>query len=391
MTAKISVILVVNAGSSSIKFSLFAHNSGTDLDLLYRGAVSGIGSNPIFKVENADTEEQQNLPKQADHLAAFELLLDWLQRSDLELVAVGHRMVHGGNKFTQPQLVTPELLSELEQLIPLAPLHQPHNLAPIQILMRLRAELPQVVCFDTAFHTTQPTVATNFAIPRHYTAQGIKRYGFHGLSYEYIAQMLPKLLGSMPERSIVCHLGNGASLAALKQGVSIATTMGFTALDGVPMGSRPGALDAGVLLHWFKQGLDADSIEKILYHECGLLGLSGISNDMQVLLKSEAETAKFAIEVFNYQISIAIGGLTAALGGLDCLVFTAGIGEHAQSIRNDICNRSSWLGIELEPTQTHQNTARCISSPQSKVAVWVIPTNEEKMIAQHTSVKICNL
>jgi acetate kinase len=381
----IATILVVNAGSSSIKFSLFAHNSG--LDLLYRGAVSGIGNNPVFKL---DGEEQQNLPPQADHVAAFEVLLDWLQGKDLELIAVGHRMVHGGNKFTQSQLVTPELLLELEQLIPLAPLHQPHNLAPIRILAQLRAKLPQIVCFDTAFHTTQPNVATSFAIPQHYAAQGIKRYGFHGLSYEYIAQMLPQLLGSMPKRCIVCHLGNGASLAALKQGVSIATTMGFTALDGVPMGSRPGDLDAGVVLHWFKQGLDADKVEQILYHECGLLGLSGISNDMQVLLKSEAAAAKFAIEVFNYQISTKIGSLTAALGGLDCLVFTAGIGEHAHSIRFDICKLSSWLGIELQPEQNINNTARCISTPQSKISVWVIPTFEEKMIAQHT-LKICSL
>ncbi len=381
----IDAILVVNAGSSSIKFSLFSCQH--QLELVYHGGITGIGTYPLFKAEDVRT---QNLTKQdllagADHEAAFSVMLDWLEQQDdgLNLIAIGHRMVHGGTKFIQPEKVTEQLITDLEALIPLAPLHQPHNIAPIKILRKLKQGLDQVVCFDTAFHATQLEISRLFAIPRKYTEQGIKRYGFHGLSYEYIAKVLPEFTGAMPERVIVCHLGNGSSMTALKNGQSLVTSMGFTALDGIPMGTRPGAIDPGVILYLIEQGFNAKQLEHLLYHESGLLGISGISNDMQVLLDSHAPEAKQAVDLFCYRIVREIGALVAALGGLDALVFTAGIGEHAPQIRQQICVQSAWLGMELDAMANNQN-ANKISTDTSQVSVWVIPTNEEKMIAQHT-------
>lgn len=380
-----NAILVVNAGSSSIKFSLFSCQN--HLDLVYRGGITGIGTQPAFKAEDAQGQHltKQHLAAGADHEAAFAVMLQWLEQQDdgLHLVAIGHRMVHGGTQFTQPQKVSNELLTELEALIPLAPLHQPHNIAPIKILQKLKSHLDQVVCFDTAFHTTQPDIARTYAIPQKYTQQGVKRYGFHGLSYEYIVKVLPQFTGDMPERVIVCHLGNGASIAALKNGQCAATTMGFTALDGIPMGTRPGSIDPGVILYLVEQGMDAKALEHLLYHECGLLGVSGISNDMQALLDNPAAEAQQAVALFNYRVAREIGSLCAAIGGLDALVFTAGMGEHAPQVREQICQQSAWLGIELDTTANSQN-ANKISSATSSVSVWVIPTNEEKMIAQHT-------
>ncbi|MCV6639372.1 acetate/propionate family kinase [Candidatus Albibeggiatoa sp. nov. NOAA] len=382
-----NAILVVNAGSSSIKFSLFSCQPQHHLDLVYHGGISGIGTHPAFKAEDAQGQNltKQNLTEGADHEAAFSVMLDWLEQQDdgLNLVAIGHRMVHGGTKFTQPAKVTDALMTELEALIPLAPLHQPHNIAPIKILQKLKQGLDQVVCFDTAFHTTQPDIARTFAIPRKYTEQGVKRYGFHGLSYEYIAKALPQFAGDMPERVIVCHLGNGASMAALKNGQCAATTMGFTALDGIPMGTRPGNIDPGVILYLVEQGLDAKQLEHLLYKESGLLGVSGISNDMQELLDNPAPEAQQAVDLFNYRVAREIGSLCATIGGLDALVFTAGIGEHSPQVREQICQQSAWLGVELDTAANNQDSNK-ISTDASQVSVWVIPTNEEKMIAQHT-------
>lgn len=382
---KNNAILVVNAGSSSIKCSLFARQAAA-LTMLYHVDITGIGTHPQFIAKDANGNRliQQELGT-ADHESAFAVLMDWLAQhdSDLKLVAVGHRVVHGGVLFTAPVRITEEIFKQLEQLIPLAPLHQPHNLAPIKILSQLQPELLQVACFDTAFHTTQPAVAQTFAIPQALTNTGIKRYGFHGLSYEYIAHRLPDYLGEMPARVIVAHLGNGVSMAALKHGRSIATTMGFSTLDGLPMGTRCGAIDPGVILHLLKEGIALTSLHDLLYHRSGLLGVSGLSNDMQELLNSDSPPAAFAINLFIYRLGRELGSLTAALGGLDALIFTAGIGEHAAPIRARVCQGATWLGIQLDPLANQRHGPK-ISTPESQVSVWVVPTNEEQMIAQHT-------
>jgi len=382
-------ILVVNAGSSSIKCSLFAVSS-TDsqhLELIYHLQMTGIGTHTVFQAKDA---QHQLLIKQelgsADHEAAFGELLQWLQGYDtgLHLIAAGHRVVHGGVEFTAPVIVNESILQQLTQLIPLAPLHQPHNLTPISALNRLIGGLPQVACFDTAFHASKPAVASIFALPRGLLAEkGIKRYGFHGLSYEYIAQQLPVVIGELPQRVIVAHLGNGSSMAALKAGRSIATTMGFTALDGLPMGTRCGAIDPGVLLHLLNEGMELANLNHLLYHQAGLLGVSGISNDMAELLQSDSPHAQEAIDLLVYHIRQNIGALAAALEGVDAIVFTGGIGEHAASIRAEVCHQMTWLGIMLDES-ANQDHGPKISHANSAVSVWVIPTDEEKMIAQHT-------
>jgi len=386
-----AAILVINAGSSSVKFSLFNPAETGEMTLIDHGQITGIGTEPRFVVKNAQGQplNRQDLPKTAQHKDAFWVMLEWLEQAGLQLAAVGHRIVHGGGTFTAPVRVTPTVVEQLEQLIPLAPLHQPHNIAPIKILNQLKPELPQVACFDNAFHNTQPAVARHFAIPRSLTANGIKRYGFHGLSYEYIAQVLPHFTGEMPKRVIVAHLGNGVSLCALSEGQSIATTMGFTPLDGVPMGTRPGTIDAGVLLHLLNHGMDVAALTRLLYYESGLLGISGISNDMQTLLASEAKEAKEAIDLFVYRIGREIGSLAAALEGLDALVFTAGIGQYATLIRTQICQHARWLGICLDETANQRHGPK-ISTADSHITVWVIPTDEEKMIAQHTHTLLAN-
>ncbi len=384
-------ILVVNAGSSSIKCALFSCENN-DLKRIYQASISGIGTHTEFKVsalqragKSANSLLHQQDLGDASHDRAFRALLAWIEQRDdgYCLRGVGHRVVHGGTRFVEPVRVDAEILRALESLIPLAPLHQPHNLKPIHTLHAHQPDLPQVACFDTAFHATQPTVAQQFAIPRQHTAAGVRRYGFHGQSYAYIAQRLPELAGTMPEKTIVAHLGNGASLAALKNGKSLATTMGFTALDGLMMGTRSGAIDPGVLLHWLAQGMSLTDLEKLLYHQSGLLGVSGISNDMQDLLNNPDPHAQEAVELFIYRISREIGSLTAALGGLDALVFTAGIGEHAALIRARICEQAAWLGAELD-SQANARHAQRIDSPNSRLSLWVIPTDEEKMIAQQT-------
>lgn len=385
-------LLILNAGSSSLKFSVF-HNCEPP-ELLLRGQLSGLPLRPRFVAhdETGTLLDDCAWPSgdTLSHQEAIEFLFDWGQRfqsGQLQLIAAGHRVVHGGTKFLQPALVDDDTLHDLESLVPLAPLHQPHNIAAIRAVARHAPTLPQVACFDTSFHQTQPPVAQQFALPRKFTADGIKRYGFHGLSYEYIASRLKHVdPRAAAGRAVVAHLGNGASLCALKGGISIATTMGFTPLDGLPMGTRCGAIDPGVLLYLMnRHGLDVRALERLLTDESGLLGVSGISSDMRTLLENETADARAAeaIELFVYRISRELGSMAAALAGLDAVVFTGGIGEHAASIRARVCHAASWLGIDLDSANNEQGGPQ-ISQPSSRVAVWVIPTNEELMIAQHT-------
>jgi acetate kinase len=383
-------ILVLNAGSSSLKFSVFLN--GERLVPLFRGQLEGLLTEPRFVAHDAGG----NVVGQRDwaagtrlgHQGAIEFLFAWGREGALgehHIVAAGHRVVHGGVRFTRPVRIDAVVLGELESLIPLAPLHQPHNLAAIGAVAQHAPQLPQVACFDTSFHRTQPAVAQAFAIPRHYAEQGVRRYGFHGLSYEYIASVLPGIdARAAAGRTVVAHLGNGASMCALKAGQSVATTMGFTAVDGLVMGTRCGALDPGVLLFLMDQhGMDARALEELLYQQSGLLGVSGISSDMRTLLASTDSRAAEAIELFVYRIGREVGSLAAALGGLDALVFTGGIGENAVSLRARVCRDAAWLGLELDEG-ANERGGPCLSRPDSRVAAWVIPTNEELMIAQHT-------
>jgi acetate kinase len=305
--------------------------------------------------------------------------------ADGELLAVGHRVVHGGQYCSAPVLIDAKVLKDLEAVIPLAPLHQPHNLAAIRAFQEIMPNLPQVACFDTAFHRTQPDVAQRFALPRHFFDEGVRHYGFHGLSYEYITSVLPTVEPSLADaRIIVAHLGNGASLCAIHKGRSIATTMGFTPLDGLVMGTRCGSLDPGVLLYLMNQhNMYAQALEELLYHQSGLLGVSGISSDMRTLLTSDEPNAQEAIELFVYRIGREIGSLAAALGGLDALVFTGGIGEHSAVIRAKVCRQALWLGLELDEL-ANETEVKQISTLNSKVSVWVVATDENLMIAQHT-------
>jgi acetate kinase len=381
-------ILILNSGSSSVKFALFG--VPPQGHALLHGMIEGLGArHPAFTAhDQAGRALEGELPRDATkHDSALAWLLDWLQAHlDGPLLAAGHRVVHGGDRYAEPVRVTPEVYAALEKLIPLAPLHQPHNLAAIRALMTLQPALPQVACFDTAFHRTQDPLAQQFALPRDLTASGVKRYGFHGLSYEYIAGVLPQYLGARAGgKVIVAHLGNGASLCALHNRSSVVTTMGFTALDGLMMGTRSGAIDPGVLLYLMREkAMTADAIEDLLYRHCGLLGVSGISSDMRELLASSTREAREAIDLFCYRAAREIGSLAAALGGLDALIFTAGIGEHAPAVRARICERLEWLGVVMDE---HANLANLptISADHSRVAVCVIPTNEEVAIARHTA------
>jgi acetate kinase len=382
---------VINGGSSSIKFSVFADSAGNDLDFHFGGQVDGIGVAPRFVAKAPDrsvmeSKTWENL-SDINHRSLLDYLIHWVgdHLQGIEVQAVGHRVVHGGDIYSRPVRIDEHVLQILETFIPLAPLHQPHNLVPIRTIGELNPDLIQVACFDTAFHTTNPLVAKNFALPRAFTAEGVHRYGFHGLSYEYIARKLPEIdPRAAGGRVVVAHLGSGASMCAILEGKSIASTMGFTALDGLPMGTRTGSLDPGVLLYMMREKkMDADAIETLLYKESGLLGISQISNDMRILLDSDDPLAEEAIALFVYRIQREIGSLAAALGGLDALVFTAGIGEHAPRIRERVCKQARWLGIEMDPEANQRGGPR-ISSPDSTISVWVIPTNEELMIATHT-------
>ncbi|HEV3385684.1 MAG TPA: acetate/propionate family kinase [Gemmata sp.] len=386
----LDAILVLNAGSSSLKFSAFQVERG-ERRLLAHGQVEGIGSSPRFILHSSANEklEDQTLAANTsfDHQQALNLVLErcTARFSDHLLVAVGHRVVHGGMKLTQPMAIDRDVLLEIERLVPLAPLQQPHNLAAIKAAMVAMPTLPQVACFDTAFHRTQPEIAQWFGLPRRFTEEGLRRYGFHGLSYEYIASMLPTLdARAATGRTIVAHLGSGASMCALLGGKSVATTMSFTPVDGLVMGTRVGSLDPAAMLYLMVQhGMDARALEKLIYHESGLLGVSGISSDMRDLLSSGDPRAAEAIELFVYRIAREIGSLTAALGGLDALVFTGGIGENAPAIRERVCRSIHWLGVELDETANLQGGPK-ISSTESVKTVWVIPTNEESIIAEHT-------
>src|SRR6185436_16984788 len=366
-------ILVLNAGSSSIKYSLFARGEA-DLALVDRGQVEGLSAG----AKGAPSGHEEALAGIVDRIRER-------HGAQHRLAAVGHRVVHGGSEHAAPVRVDAAVLARLEALVPLAPLHQPHNLAPIRLLLERSPALPQVACFDTAMHRSQPPVEQMYALPPELEAAGVRRYGFHGLSYEYIASVLPEVDPRAARgKTIVLHLGNGASLCALAAGRSVATTMGFSTLDGVPMGTRAGALDPGILLYLMdERGMDARAIEELLYKRSGLLGVSGLSSDMRVLLESKAPRAALAVELFVHAIGRELGSLAAALGGLDALVFTAGIGEHAAPIREQVCRRAAWLGVELDQGANAAHGPR-ISTPGSRVAAWVIPTNEELMIARRT-------
>ncbi|HEY7540822.1 MAG TPA: acetate/propionate family kinase [Methylomirabilota bacterium] len=384
------VLLVINAGSSSIKFSVYGVEGGeAPLALRYRGEVDGLGARPRFTARGASGEElgAESLGTGARHDDALRMILDWIEArtARAELVAAGHRVVHGGVRYAAPVVLTPDILGELETLVPLAPLHQPHNLAPIRSLAKLKPGLPQVACFDTAFHTTQAAVTQTFALPYALSEAGIKRYGFHGLSYEYVASVLGEHLGEAADgRVVVAHLGAGASMCAMRGRRSVATTMGFTALEGLPMGTRTGAIDPGVILYLMSERrMSLDAVTELLYKQSGLLGISGVSSDVRELLASPSPRAARALDVFVYRVGRELGSLAAALGGLDALVFTAGIGEHAASIRARICRDAAWLGLAVDEAANDRG-GPCISTPASRASAWVIPTNEELMIARHT-------
>jgi acetate kinase len=384
------LILVLNAGSSSLKFSAF-EVAGEQLSLLLKGQLEGLYTAPRFTARDAQGADIGSKSwgegTELGHDGAIDHLINFLRdrRGDHKLVAVGHRVVHGGMAFDQAVRLTPEVVAKLGTLSPLAPLHQPHNLKSIEVVAKLLPDLAQVACFDTAFHRAQPEVAQAFALPASITGLGVRRYGFHGLSYEYIASVLeqfdPKAAAG---RTVVAHLGNGSSMCALAGGRSMASTMGFTAVDGLPMGTRCGNLDPGVVLYLMDElGMDARAIEDLIYKQSGLLGVSGLSSDMRALLASEDERARFAVELFIYRVGRELGSLVAAAGGIDALVFTAGIGEHAPMIRERVCRDAAWLGVALDPAANASGGPR-ISASGSKVSAWVIPTNEELMIARHT-------
>jgi acetate kinase len=384
-------ILILNAGSSSLKFSLYSRRDA-GLQLLARGRVEALLTRPKFKVEDSKGRSLSSCEWETgakpDHARALAHIQQWIEQrygAELQLDAVGHRVVHGGMQFAAPMHIDAASLEQLDRLIPLAPLHQPHNLMPIRDYLMRSPTLPQIACFDTAFHRSQPELAQRFALPPQYWQEGIRRYGFHGISYEYIASVLNRLDPlSAAAKTIVLHLGTGASLCAMRDGRSIATTMSFTALDGIPMGTRCGAIDPGVLLYLMRNhGMDAGALEDLLYHHSGLLGVSGIASDMRKLESSEAPAAKLAIDLFVYRIALEIGSLAAAMQGVEALIFTGGIGENRASIRARICADAAWLGVQLDE-QANVDNAALISLPQSSVSVRVVPTDEEEMIAQHT-------
>ena len=384
MTGK---LLVLNAGSSSLKFTVFEKRTPLAAkDTLCDGAILEVGQAARLELKDGRGEllVARDLDTKFSHQRALEAALLVLEErfGRAQIEAVGHRIVHGGRRFTKPVRLDAKVIAELKGLSPLAPLHQPNNIAAVEAVAQLHPAMLQIACFDTAFHAHQPELATRFAIPRALHNEGVQAYGFHGLSYEYIASELPEVLGPgrAKGRVIIAHLGSGASMCALKAGKSIATTMSFTPLDGVMMATRPGALDPGVLLYLLSQKkMSAEAISDLLYHRCGLLGVSGISADVRDLLASEAPDARTAIDLFVYRISQELGGLAAVLGGLDALVFTAGIGEHAAPIRQRICESARWLGIVLD-ANANRAGERLIS--RSKVSAWVIPTAEDLMIAR---------
>ena len=383
-------ILVLNAGSSSIKFSVFETRADRSLAAGAHGQVEAIGL-PSAQLEVADAEGKRLIQRPiagGDHKAAIAAIQSWFADhvgSEAGFDGVGHRVVHGGATYAEPVLIDDTVIAALEALVPLAPLHEPHNIAVIRAVKAAAPSVPQIACFDTAFHRTLPRLAQEFALPRALTEKGVRRYGFHGLSYEYIVSALPRIA---PEcaggKIVVAHLGNGASMCAIDRGRSIATTMGFTAVDGLPMGTRTGALDPGVILYLLQhEKMDAAAIEHLIYERSGLLGVSGVSSDMRTLLASDVPAAREAVDLFVYRIGRELGSLAAALGGLDAIVFTAGIGEHSAEIRALVCQQAGWLGVTLDEAANAQGDPR-ISPPGAAVSAWVIPTDENLMIARHT-------
>jgi len=383
-------ILVVNAGSSSVKFQIFGIEGTATLKRLIKGQVDGIGTRPHLSARDSGktslvdhTYASGRIP---DVPAAIAVVAGWLRETQsVDLVAVGHRVVHGGPKYDRPVLVDQDVVTNLEQYVSLAPLHQPNNLAPIRTLLTRRPELPQVACFDTAFHRGHSAVADRFAIPERFYAEGVRRYGFHGLSYEYIAERLREIAPRVAAgRVVVAHLGSGASMCALANGRSVESTMGFTALDGIPMGTRPGQIDPGVLLYLLtEKGMSATQVQDMLYRDSGLKGLSGISNDMRELEASSDSHAALAVDYFVHRVALNAGMLAAALGGLDAFVFTAGIGENSATIRARIASRLAWLGVIFDPVANAAGKS-VISTPESRIGLYVLPTDEELMIARHT-------
>ena len=384
----IDVTLVLNAGSSSIKFALYSCAGNNEKPVLH-GKISSIGRAPDFAV-NADVDidlsedELQNIPEQWTHEELISHLLQWLERHAgiWNIVAAGHRVVHGGKDFDRPVVIDATVLKQLQSLVSLAPMHQPHNLAGIASVQNWKPSLLQVACFDTAFHRSQPRLAQLFALPRELSDDGILRYGFHGLSYQYIASQLNANLGQeLQGRVIVAHLGNGASMCAMKHGQSVASSMGFTALHGLMMGKRCGSIDAGVVLHMLQQlNMSTDEVQDLLYNKSGLLGISGISNNMQVLEQSKDPNAREAIELFCYIAAGEITRLATDLQGLDAIVFTAGIGVNSSLTRTLICDRLRWLGVAID-TNANENDAKTISSDSSTIVIQVIPTDEESVVA----------
>jgi acetate kinase len=383
-------ILVVNAGSSSVKFQVFGVESDGSLQRQVKGQMDGIGSRPKLRATGADravlVDKTYEVDAVRDVTAALSTAGNWLRdQHRIDPVAVGHRVVHGGPDYDRPVRVTAEVLQRLERYVPLAPLHQPFNLTPMRSILSTMPDLPQVACFDTAFHRGHPALADCYAIPGELHEEGVRRYGFHGLSYEYIASALPKVApGIAGKRVIVLHLGSGASMCALSAGRSVESTMGFTALDGIPMGTRPGQIDPGVVLYLLSEKkMSADKVQNFLYRDCGLKGLSGISNDMRELQDNADPRAAFAVDYFVYRVGLNAGMLAAAMQGVDGFVFTAGIGENSPTIRAAIAQRLAWLGVSIDPAANTENKA-VISRSDSRVPVHVVPTDEELMIARHT-------
>ena len=385
------VVLVLNAGSSSLKFCVYEMGDGVEWAPVARGQIEGLGTSPHFSVRDAAGERLDSRTLESeirDVAAALQFLATWLRERfhGARVLGVGHRVVHGGARYATPAVVTPLVLDDLQTLVPLAPLHQPYNLAAIAAVSERLPDVPQVACFDTGFHHGHAPVVDLVPLPLEIRRHGVQRYGFHGLSYEYIASVLPQVAPEIAhDRVIVAHLGSGASLCALNKGKSVDSSFGFTALDGLCMGTRPGALDPGVVLYLFQGlGLSVKEVETLLYKKSGLIGISGIGNDMRALLGSPEPAAHLAVDYFVYRAAREIGALASVLGGIDGLVFTAGIGENSVAIRERICDASSWLGIELNREANAQHATR-ISSQRSSASAWVIPTNEELMIARHTA------
>jgi acetate kinase len=386
----LNTILVINAGSSSIKFQLFAAGGERSLKRLLKGRIEGIGVKPLLVTEGVEpgmtTEVRYSAAEVPNVPEAMRRVGGWLREAVHGFpMAVGHRVVHGGPEFHQPVIVDAATLAKLERFVSLAPLHQPNNLEPIRALMAQAPSLLQVACFDTAFHRGHPDVADRYAIPGKFYAEGVRRYGFHGLSYEYIASRLREIDARVASgRVIVAHLGSGASMCAMIDGRSVDSTMGFTALDGLPMGTRPGQIDPGVILYLADKGMSTADLQRMLYHDCGLKGLSGISNDMRELLVSDRPEAALAIDYFVYRAALAAGSLAAAMSGLDAFVFTAGIGENAPEIRARIAARLDWMGAKLD-AKANDRGGPLISAGDSRIPLYVVPTDEELMIAQHTA------